>query len=58
MCPKHNEIDWSALTDKEFAKQIAILTKARRKLFEKSVAELNNDEMMACIKAGRFDKTK
>ena len=56
MFPKVQEIDWSALTDKEFAKQIAIRRKAQRALLEKPIADLNNEEMMEAIRQGRFDK--
>ena len=56
MFPKNNEIDWAALTDKDFAKQIAIRQKAQRKLLDKPVADLTSEEMFAAIKAGRFDK--
>ena len=56
MFPKNNEIDWGALTDKEFVKQLAIRKKAQRKLFEKEIADLTNDEMVECIRQGRFDK--
>lgn len=58
MFPKNNEIDWSSLTDKEFAKQIAIRQKAQRALFDKPVADLTSEEMIAAIKLGRFDKCK
>ena len=51
-----DEIDWNALTDKEFAKQIAIRHKAQRALFDKPVADLSSDEMMEAIRQGRFDK--
>ena len=56
MFPKNDEIDWAALTDKEFARQIAIRQKAQRALLDKPVADLNNEEMIEAIKAGRFDK--
>jgi hypothetical protein len=56
MFPKSEEIDWPALTDKEFARQIAMRRKAQRKLLDKPVADLNNEEMIEAIKAGRFDK--
>ena len=56
MFPKDKTIDWAALTDKEFARQIAIRLKAQRRLFEKPVAHLTSEEMIAAIKAGRFDK--
>ena len=57
MFPKvKDEIDWSALTDKEFAKRITLLKKKQRALFEKPVADLNNEEMMEAIRQGRFDK--
>jgi hypothetical protein len=48
MFPKDKTIDWAALTDKRL--------KAQRRLFEKPVAELSSEEMIAAIKAGRFDK--
>jgi hypothetical protein len=56
MFPKDKTIDWAALTDKEFARQIAIRQKAQRRLFEKPVANLTNEEMMECIRQGRFNK--
>ena len=58
MFPKDNSIDWHSLTDADFAKQIAIRKKAQRKLFEKPISQMNNEEMFAAIKAGRFDKPK
>lgn len=58
MFPKDNAIDWHSLTDAEFAKALAQRTKKQRKLFEKPVANLTNDEMMECIRIGRFDKPK
>ena len=59
MFPKvKDEIDWVALTDAEFAKQIAIRQKAQRALFDKPIADLTNDEMMEPIRQGRFDKPK
>ena len=54
--PKTNSIDWNALTDAEFAKRIAVLKREQRAIFEKPVADLNNEEMMEAVKAGRFDK--
>lgn len=48
--------DWSAMTDKEFAKAIAQRHKEQRDLMTKPISEMNNDEMLSAIKAGRFDK--
>ena len=56
MFPKQQEIDWNALTDKEFARQIALRKKQQDKLMTKPVSDLTNEEMMEAIKAGRFDK--
>ena len=56
MFPKSEEIDWAALTDKEFAKRIALLKKKQRALFDKPIADLNNEEMIEAIRQGRFDK--
>jgi hypothetical protein len=58
MFPKNNEIDWSSLTDKEFAKAIALRSKKHRKIMTKPVSDLTNDEMLEAIKLGRFDKQK
>jgi hypothetical protein len=48
--------DWSAMTDKEFAKAIAQRHKEQRDLMTKPISEMNNDEMLSAIKAGWFDK--
>jgi hypothetical protein len=58
MFPKDKTIDWSSLTDKEFAKAIALRSKKHRKIMTKPVSDLTNDEMLEAIKLGRFDKQK
>ena len=58
MFPDFNKTDWSALTDKAFAKAIAQRSKQQHKVMTKPVADLTNDEMLKAIKAGRFDKPK
>ena len=58
MFPKDNSIDWHSLTDEQFAKAIAARSKKHRKLLTKPISDLTNDEMLECIRLGRFDKPK
>ena len=58
MFPKDNSPDWHKLTDAEFAKALSERSKKFRRVLTKPISELTNDEMMECIRIGRFDKPK
>ena len=56
MFEKDNAIDWHKLTDKDFAEALSDRSKKHRKVMTTPISELTNEQMMAAIKLGRFDK--